>query len=85
MQQGGAVFLLLLAFSNSILEFGNGDGGDTDIRNAKGLEFIQYFLGFLLDEVNADIGIKQVLHLEVLSGVKEWLIYRIHEVIGEIV
>ncbi|MEH2005325.1 hypothetical protein [Nostoc sp.] len=46
---------------------------------------IQYFLGFLLDEVNADIDIKQVSHLEVLSGVKEWLISRIHEVIGEIV
>ena len=85
MQQGGAVFLLLLAFGNSIFKFGNGDGGDTDIRNAKGLEFIQYFLGFLLDEVNADISIKQVSHLEVLSGVKEWLISRIHEVIGEVV
>jgi hypothetical protein len=42
-------------------------------------------LGFLLDEVNADIGIKQVSHLQTLSGVDEWLISSSHEIIGEIV
>ncbi|MEH1797081.1 hypothetical protein [Nostoc sp. 'Peltigera membranacea cyanobiont' 232] len=40
---------------------------------------------FLLDEVNVDISIKQVLCLEVLSSVEEWLISGSHEVIGEVV
>ncbi|WP_442946630.1 hypothetical protein [Nostoc sp. 'Lobaria pulmonaria (5183) cyanobiont'] len=100
MHQGDAVFLLLLdascfksakppnalaPFGNSVFEFSNGDGGDTNIRNAKSLEFIQYFLGFLLNEVNADVGIKQVSHLKIFSSVKNWLNSRIHEVIRKIV
>ncbi|MCC5648671.1 hypothetical protein LC609_02245 [Nostoc sp. XA013] len=55
----------------SIFKFGDCDGGDSHIRNIKGLKFIQHFLGFLLDELNADIDIKQVLHLQTLSGVDE--------------
>ncbi|MEH2451227.1 MAG: hypothetical protein V7K20_07855 [Nostoc sp.] len=39
------------------------------------MEFIQYYLGFLPNEVNADIRIKQVLHLEVVYGIQKWLIF----------
>ncbi|WP_228013419.1 hypothetical protein [Nostoc edaphicum] len=61
------------------------DRGDTNIRNAKGLKFIQYFLGFLLYQVNADVGIKQVSHLKTFSSVNNWLISGSHEVIRKIV
>lgn len=43
------------------------------------------FLGFLLDDVNADIGINQVSHLQTLCGIDEWLIFSSHEIIREIV
>ncbi|MEH1908897.1 hypothetical protein [Nostoc sp.] len=50
------------------------------------MKFIQHFLGFLLDdEVNVDIGIKQVSHLQILSGVHEWAIAISHKIIREIV
>ncbi|MHC5776524.1 hypothetical protein [Nostoc sp.] len=65
---------------------GGGDLTNTHIRNTKGLKFIQHFLGFLLDdEVNVDIGIKQVSHLQILSGVHEWAIAISHKIIREIV
>ena len=64
---------------------GGGDLTNTHIRNTKGLKFIQHFLGFLLDEVNADIGIKQVSHLQTLSGVHEWAIAISDKIIREII
>ena len=42
-----------------------------------GLKLLYYFFGLLLDEVNANIRIEQVLHLEVFSS--------IHEVIREVI
>ena len=60
--QGVVVLALFVAFGDTVLKFGQGDGGDGNIRDGDGAEFVEDGKRFAFYEVDANVGVEHVPH-----------------------
>src|SRR5690606_34726841 len=51
-----------LAFLRAIVQFGGRNRGDADIADLLLAKFVEDFDGFAFDDIDADVGVEEVLH-----------------------